>query len=225
MSRSRQEAEVRLCSAGHQEAAGRWYLHPGHPWLAGVLCLSPSPASGWGTNGWIPKCLVSPHPTQPYNVPQDPEAGGPAHLCILFHHGSLHLLVPFPVSPVVKVHGKPGRLWAQRASPERGEQHCRDPQPRGSSCTGEEPCQAGEGQGAGVSLCLQALVLILSVSRKRGATSLLEGRSLWTSGDYQDRLFGSSVLGLPVEVSVHVLGAGWLLGATRCHGHQAPHTP
>lgn len=170
-----------------------WYLHPGHPWPAGGLFLSPSPASGWETNVWIPKYAASPHPKHPYDLPHDPEAGGPAHLCVLFHHGPLHLLIPFPVSPVVKVHREPGWLWAQRASPERGEQHRRDLQLRGSSCTGKKPCLIGQGQEAG-SLFLQALVLILSMSRKRGATSFLEGRSLWTNGDYQVRLFGSSVL-------------------------------
>lgn len=147
--------------------------------MAGGGPFSVTFSSIWMRNKQLdPQMPGVPHPTHPYGVPQDPEAGGPAHLCILLHHGPLHLLVPFPVSPVVKVHGEPGWLGAQRASPEMGEQNSRDPQPRGSSCTGEGPCQTGEGQEAGVSLCLQAIVLILSVSRKRGSTSFLEGRSL-----------------------------------------------
>lgn len=54
------------------------------------------------------------------HTPWDPEACSPAHLCVLLHHGPLHLLVPFPVSPVVKVHREPGWLRAERASPEGG---------------------------------------------------------------------------------------------------------
>lgn len=172
--------------------------------MAGGGPLSVTFSSIWmGNKRLDPQMPGVPHPTHPYDVPEDPEAGGPAHLCVLFHHGPLHLLVPFPVSPIVKVHGEPGWLWAQRASPETEDQNSRDPQPRGSSCTGLVRLGRGRKQ---VSLCLQAIVLILSVSWKRGATSFPKGRIVWTSGNYQHGLFGSSVSRSLVGTLVSVLG-------------------
>lgn len=53
----------------------------------------------WELHGWL-------SPT----VPRTLCTQNLAHLCVLLHHGPLHLLIPFPVSPVVKVNGEPGWL-------------------------------------------------------------------------------------------------------------------
>ena len=51
------------------------------------------------------------------------------YLCIMLHLGQLHFFIPFPVSPVIKVHRQPH--WLQEESTEsrrseRQQQRCMD---------------------------------------------------------------------------------------------------
>lgn len=52
------------------------------------------------------------------------------YLCIMLHLSQLHLFIPFPVPPVIKVHGQPHWLQEEstehhRGSAEVGEEHSR----------------------------------------------------------------------------------------------------
>lgn len=129
-------AAAACSSAWGKQLAGNTYIQVVHGRGGTFVRHLFQELDGKKTAVGTPESLAPPPSQAPTpQAPRDTEACSLAHLCILFHHGPLHLLVPFPVSPVVKVHGEPGWLWAERASPEGG-----------SSMEGTgQPCPHGPG--------------------------------------------------------------------------------